>query len=73
MIDLFDVILAFENTYVFFEKDIHVFPETRTCFFGNNEKLPDRREKHPIMVAYLRKRLYFCNLKRVGLVVQRIE
>ena len=47
--------------------------ETRTCFFGNNEKLPDRREKHPITVAYLRKRLYFCNLKRVGLVVQRIE
>ena len=42
-------------------------------FFGNNEKLPDRREKHPITVAYLRKRLYFCNLKRVGLVVQRIE
>ena len=45
MIDLFDVILALENTYVFFEKDVHVFPETRTCFFGNNEKLPDRREK----------------------------
>ena len=27
-------------------------------FFGNNEKLPDRREKHPITVAYLRKKDY---------------
>ena len=35
LIDLFDVILALENTYVFLEKDVHVFPETRTCFFEN--------------------------------------
>ena len=58
---------------MFSKKHVQVFPETRTCFFGNNEKLPDRREKHPITVVYLRKRLYSCNLKRVGLVVQRIE
>ena len=52
---------------MFSKKHVRVFPETRTCFFGNNEKLPDRREKHPITVAYLRKRLYFCNSKELVL------
>ena len=34
MIDLFDVILALENTYVFFEKDVHVFPESLSYLCG---------------------------------------
>ena len=28
----------FENTYVFFEKDVHVFPETSSTFYQSDYK-----------------------------------